>query len=475
MQRYYLLFSLFRVLLGKISKHRGIIMYEKEERSSKKVSRQSILEILSMDTQGIQVSSSYERKNYVDQKKMSVVKEKAYNSPDGKTSKTMIDSYTGEVLHRDRDAAVNKYGEGRKTHHSSQTDHTVPLENIYDRHKNSAWLTDNDIRQVANSDYNLKEISTHANEQKKSDSNFEYVKKHWDEMSKEECCKRLVDGAKSDISVEAGINFKKAKNIGSTAVDGAKRALIGAAPSLIHQGAKDIAKIKNGDMNVEEALDDMLDSTEAVIKSGMVGSVVKHQAEHIANQVSQKVINKTLDANAIGKVTGIAISLKDCTEKYINGEIDSREYCIEVLEDSVGFIISELGFAVGGFLGGPFCAACCSYVLSTAYDSLISLMRESRFSEKRQKEMMMVVAKIKKQQEQYRHEFTVWFSNYYNSRESQIDVVYNRMIESIRQNNVNDFLFEINRMGDAFGIHYELVTFEKIDQNMQDENFVFEF
>ena len=448
-------------------------MAGKEKKQPQKINRQTISQISSMDTTNLHISNSYNRKNYVDKRKMSETKEKAYTNSEGHTVKTMVDPYTGEVLHRNRDAALSKYGEKRNTYHSSQTDHTVPLEHIYNRHKNSAWLTDDDIKDVANSQFNLKEISTHANEQKRSDSNVEYVINHWNEMSSSERIKRLTDGVKSDVSVEAKLSVKKVNNIGKTAVDGAKNVLTGAAPSLIHQGAKNISKVANGEIEVEDAVKDMGDKVSGTIVTGMAANVIKHQVEHTADRISQKVIHKTLDMNAVGKVTGIVMSLQDCTNRFVSGEISGGEYCIEVLEDGMGFVVSEIGFMVGGILGGPFCAACCSYVLSTTYDSLVSLMRDGRISKKKQLEMNDIAIRIREEQEAYRKGFEEAFSNYYKTREYFIESAYTGLISSIKRNDVNGFLDEINRMGETFGIQYTLGSFDDIDKKMQDEDFVF--
>ena len=95
-------------------------------------------------------------------------------------------------------------------------------------------------------------------------------------------------------------------------------------------------------MTVSDAAMNLMDSAGDVAMTGAVSNVVKHQVEHVANKVSKKVLKKTLDANTVGKVVGAAMSLKDCTARYINGEIDSKEYLFQVLEDGTGSVVSSL-------------------------------------------------------------------------------------------------------------------------------------
>ena len=169
--------------------------------------------VASMDTSQLHVSDEYVRGKYVDSKKMATVKEQAYTKEGGGQAKTMIDPYTGKVLHRDQQAAEHKYGSAKKTEHTSQTDHTVPLKDIYEKHKESAWLTDSDIRDAANNVHNLKEISTHINEQKGRDTNPECIKKHRNEMSTEQKIAMTKAHVEGKISTEAILVGMKVKNV----------------------------------------------------------------------------------------------------------------------------------------------------------------------------------------------------------------------------------------------------------------------
>ena len=130
---------------------------------------------------------------------------------------------------------------------------------------------------------------------------------------------------------------------------------------------------------------------------------------------------------------------------------------------------------IGDIVGGPLVAAACSYVLTLTYDELVGAMREERFSKKHLEEMLNVAAYIKREQETFRSEFNEAFSAYYGDKQNKIDSAYNGLIESIRDNNIDNFLTAVNRMGRAFGIEYTLGSFVEIDDNMKNSEYVWQF
>lgn len=271
-------------------------------------------------------------------------------------------------------------------------------------------------------------------------------------------------------------NVKRQVNeVGGEAVDGAKGALIGATPAIIHQGAKDVIRVSKGEMEASEAVEDIVLTTGKVAVTGAASRVAKKAVEKTADKIGSKVLKKTIDANAIGKVAGIAISLKDCTNKYINGEIDSGEYLIELFEDGMGFVISETAYIVGDVLGGPLAGACCAYVLSEVYEQVLFASRNERYSKTKLKEMKKIAAKIKKSQEEYRLRFDEAFKEYYNDMQDKLDKAYENLVNSLFINDVNKFLESVNEVGAAYGISCSLGSFEEIDSKMSNKNYVWNF
>lgn len=445
---------------------------EKEEK--KKINSQVIVAAVESEPVSISPASKYVRDKYVDSKKMDAVKLNAYKKEDGTLSKTIVDEGNGLVLHRSKVAAQKKYGKKASVSHWSETDHSVPLKNIYDRHSGSAWLTDKDIKNAANNTHNLKEISAKVNRQKKEITNLEYIRNNRKNLSKEEIAKLTKDHIEGRVYTETQLAAAKVKNIAGTAVEGAKESLIAVAPALIHQSTKDIAKVIEGDMDVEEAAKDIGISLGTSMVAGVVTKVVGHQVEHAANKISQKVFNKTLDSNIVGKVLGMALSLKDCTESFLNGEIDAKEYLCEVLEDGVGYIINTIGYAIGELFGGPFGGACVSYVLGEVYGNIVSACRDERLSRHRREELERLANRIKKEQEEYRNRFKEFFLEFYQNRENELDKAFNSIMQSLSENNTELFMNSINSVAEAYGVE-KAWTVEEMDEKMNDDDYVFSF
>ncbi len=80
-------------------------------------------------------------------------------------NKTYQDPITGKILHKDQTAAKRKYhmkneeGENISTkwaEHSAETDHINALKDVHDKVKNNPFLTDEDFKEVMNSDENFR-------------------------------------------------------------------------------------------------------------------------------------------------------------------------------------------------------------------------------------------------------------------------------------------------------------------------------
>lgn len=285
---------------------------------------------------------------------------------------------------------------------------------------------------------------------------------------------KMYSGAKKAKYIVSDSD-SRIKKIAVNSSNAAKKSMVAASPALIHQGINDIAKVAKGDMSVEESVVDMAGTVGKTAASGIVSHAINKQAEKVAAKVSNKVLKQALDTNAVTKVFNIANSLKDCTDRYINGEIGTGEYLIEVVEDGVGHVINSLGYLIGDLLGGPFLGACCAYVLSSVYNKLISAFRNARLSKKRMKELQYVAEQIKMAQEKYRAYFNSAFESFYQGRQEQLDIEYERLCNSISSNNIDAFLTSANNIGKVLGIDCNIGTFEEIDSKMSDPTTVWEF
>ena len=124
--------------------------------------------------------SEYRRNLYSNNNAMNKYKDaKVKNNGD---AKNLTDEYTGQ---KNITAYKNSADLRRNdpTHrYQAQTDHIVPLKQIHNQLAGNYALSDNDIRIIANQDYNFALTSGKINQTKKDSTNSEYVKKNKDNL-----------------------------------------------------------------------------------------------------------------------------------------------------------------------------------------------------------------------------------------------------------------------------------------------------
>ena len=79
-----------------------------------------------------------------------LTKRKQFRDAQFGDKQTIKDPYTGETLHKSTKAAQNKYGKNRANYHTAQTDHTIPIETVYDKTRNNVFIDDNGIKKIVN-------------------------------------------------------------------------------------------------------------------------------------------------------------------------------------------------------------------------------------------------------------------------------------------------------------------------------------
>ena len=99
------------------------------------------------------------------------------------SKKNMTDEYTNE---RNITAKKNNPDQRRddpKHEHNAETDHIVPLKQIFDKVQTNAGLSDGDIKDIANQDYNFAVTGRRINNPKRDMSNSAFIEKQ-DELKK---------------------------------------------------------------------------------------------------------------------------------------------------------------------------------------------------------------------------------------------------------------------------------------------------
>lgn len=320
----------------------------------------------------MEYNAKRDRAKYDDVKKRKEFKNEVYGD-----KKTIEDPYTGKILHKDGKAAFNKYGEKYVNEHKSQTDHTIPLEKVVNDNKNNTFLSDEDIREIANIKENYKEINAKLNQSKSSKSNIQTAKKN--NVGKQQKKKMTEEQIKAQAAVDkktAEVTIKKANQIG---LDAAKNgAMMGAGIST----AQNIKAVIDGQEDIPEAILNVGVDTAKAAATSYGTSIAVKSAEGVVKQMGDQIADKTkntalevigeklssklitLDAGVIGQVATITCEVGKSVQRYLKGELTPEQLIDELGEKgtsmassiSCGIVGTEIGLVVGGpagmFVGG---------------------------------------------------------------------------------------------------------------------------
>lgn len=265
----------------------------------------------------------------------------------------------GNLLHKSTTAAQRKYhmknekGENISTkwaEHAVETDHVNSLKSIHDNAKHNAFLTDADMKEIGNSEVNYRVLSKHQNTSKGEKSDWEVILDKDSEMSTKAKKQMAKEKLKSDVALHGKFAARTAENIGSEFVVGATDALAASVIPLTVEAVDKLCKVASGEKTLKEAAKDMGHAVVDVSVIGgtnqLLGDVLVHM-QHSKNPYISQVAN----SSEIAKIVTVALVVKDSAAKYLNGEIDGKEFIEEVGEKGTMMVAGMIGGTVGREIG----------------------------------------------------------------------------------------------------------------------------
>jgi len=471
------------------------------------------------------------RTKYDDASKRKKFKESQFGD-----KQTIKDPYTGETLHKDRTAAKNKYGNSKYNNHTAQTDHTVSVEKIVNRNRSNRFLTDSDIKEIANITDNYKVINGHLNQSKGGNSNVVAAKKNKaDSTQKKEMVKEQI---KAEVKVAKKTAELTIKGMNSTGTEGAKA---GAKASVVTSSAKNIKKLIDGEENpieaicnvamdtaegatrgycfsvVEKGFESAIDKTgEVVAKTSkkVAGEIAKKTGKEVTNnigeQIGKEITEFSNNAEIIGKIVVITMELKPIAEAYYKGDID-KEIFIDQVEDKsielacafvgqeIGSVAGKkvggsLGEAIGGVIGtylapgtGTVAAAELGVMVGTKIGDIVGSMIGymvgiTIYAEI--KKNYPSISDLRKQISSYKsierklEEYTRKLENYYEAiglMNTEIILrSFEEMKNSIMDNDVESFTYALQRVANLYGSQIRFMTDQQFVDFWNDPNAMME-
>ncbi len=273
---------------------------------------------------------------------------------------TYVDPVSGKVLHKNQNSAQNKYHMKNKdgeniskiwAEHSAETDHITALKDAHDKAKHNPFLSDDDFREIMNSDENYRLLSKKDNASKGEKSDWEIIFDKESDTSLSAKKQMAKEKIQSDVALHKKFTSKTAKNMGKEFSAGATDALVSSAIPLTVEAVKKMCAVASGEKEIKEAAKEMGKEVVGVAVAGGTNKLILNAAKLSLQKSKNTVLNNLANSNTISQIVMVASVVQDSAIKYINGEIDGKQFIEEVGENGTMMVAGMIGGEVGGEIG----------------------------------------------------------------------------------------------------------------------------
>lgn len=422
-----------------------------------------------IENSGYKISEQYSRNKYVNQSEMARYKKNYFNN-----KKTAFDEYTGQTLHSDKTASINKYGKNKYTNHSPDTDHIVPLKELHDNAKHKT-ISDAQFKEIANSSDNFAVTSEHNNRSKGAKTNKSFAEDNNDLLVRENKGAIIDKANATESNLMRKINGQAIKNVAEVSNKAGLEAsgysaAIGGSISTVQNI---VAVIKN-EKSVEDAIFDIAKDTTVAAAAGygtgFADSAIKGLIQNTQSKTLQGISKTNLPMAAITFAIGAAKTLGS----YLNGDISGLE-CFEQLgEQGVGAISSALGATIGQIvipipIIGSIIGGMIGYALSSAsYGVLLSSLKEAKMAKEYREATERACAEHIKMIRAYRAEVEQTISKYFDEYMTLFNDSFNGIKQSLQIGDVDGFISSTNKITIGLGkkpIFHNRTEFDSLMQN----------
>lgn len=302
--------------------------------------------------------------------------------------KTRKDPVTGEILHSEQKAAQNKFhmkntaGENNSTSwakHAPETDHIIPLKKIHERNKNNPFLTDSDIKEIANKDHNYTVTSKKFNAAKGERSNISIALDKDQNLSIEGRAKLISDQAKAEILVNSDIAARTTVNATKEFSKGAADALAESAVILMADGTRHLINLAQGKEDIEDAAKSAAMTTAGVAVAGGTNRLISD----VLGQSSNKLLSSVVKSGHFNKMVSVAMIITNSAVKYINGETSSEGFMLEITTNGLAIVSSLItdialsGLGPLGIVTAPVASQIIGYIVTTVACGTIATIKDT--------------------------------------------------------------------------------------------------
>lgn len=381
------------------------------------------------------------------------------------------DPYTNNTLLLTKTEAKIKYGDDWQKH-LAEGDHITPIEKIFNETKNNPWLTNDDIKDIANSKENLQTVSREFNNAKRSRTNEQfvtddsYLEKTGVLISEQGKQKAIRASRKSKIAIDKKIKMKSMKNAIETGHNAGKYAATSTGvTSMTISGIMNTIAVIKGEKKATDALKDVVVDTGKATATGYVmGGGLTMLSQTLSNS-SSMFQNLLLKYNVPENIiTSIAIT-GNTLIKYINNEISTQECILELGEKGLSIATTGYSMSVGQALipipiVGAAVGALFGSILVNGYcRNLINDLKIKELEHQERQRIMQECKILVEQEKRQRAEFQEYMDNYFSEYKQCFEDAFSYIKEGFVTGDADSIIFGANKITNKLGgkVHYNSV------------------
>lgn len=428
--------------------------------------------------------------------------------------KTITDDYTGDTIYYGNKSDAKKLHSLEKT---ADIDHITPIDKVKERYSDLSVEQQKKLANNENYNYAITNSKLNRND-KNALENHEYIEKQVGnivenfkngEVSKaiektkalsKQSTRMLGAEVKSrtGMAIEAtGMrmentvvkidpNIKDSINkLKNTAIkdrqnftEGAKQSIAASAVPLTVEAVRRLCKVTNGEEDLSNVVVDTAKDFGQIAIVGGAKNIAIDSVSVVLKKAGKEKLDMLLKSNEAAKIIAVTMVVKDSVVKYINGEIDGKEFLDEVEEQGAVMIAGSIGAIAGrllipipvvGEMIGSFIVSTVCVKLYKRYNNLKQQYKNIEAYKKRESEVNKLcseaLAEIRNQQDKLKELI--------NNKYKQLDEVVNQSFKYIYDGTVNnevELIAEgIEKMLQIFAGHVKFKTYEEFDEFFMNE------
>ena len=364
------------------------------------------------------VKQEYLRKLYDDSLAKKKAKDELFKG--GKIAKEQL---TATIVHSNREAALRKYGKKHYAKHIVESDHINPLQKVHATYKDNIFLTDADVKKIANMKANLRAVTKEVNNSKLQKTNVEYVKYQVGTVEFESNIRKIVKvrGCKIKIDSNKIVNFQKGKgkmtkrqavymlsdqvlatvaqrtyatgltikNISASAGRGIKQEQNNILINLSIKATQEMIQVVQGKKDIKQAGKEIGElGAKLTLQTGLRNVATEGITVYTRNNSKNTLVKQTsnfLKNKTAGVALTVAATIGESSIALANGEISGEEFMARVMVDGSSLLATNAinSFATSMALGPQVAVlVLASLVISTTCNYLISQYQQYKAEKK---------------------------------------------------------------------------------------------